>query len=567
MKTGASILSIFLSILFFPPSLHPEEIRDFHVEILIGKDASISVEEDIEYDFGYELRHGIFREIPYRYQVDSLRNYNLRMDIYRVTDFKDRPYKYGVSREGGNVVVKIGDPDREITGIHGYKIGYMVERAIVFFKDHDELYWNATGNGWRVPIRKASARVYLEGETPKDIKATCYTGVLGSRGRDCTFSITPNGVEFNASRGFRPGEGLTIVIGLPKGILKGPSSLERLSWFVSDNWFYSIPFLTLFLISYTWYTRGRDPEGKGIIPVRYEPPKDLTPAEAGTLMDERADIMDITSTVIDLAVRGYIKIQEVEATRFFFFSDRDYRLIKLKEPEIGELKEHERRVFSGIFSGTDKEVMVSDLKNRFYTHLPGIKKALYGELIRGGFFPTNPEYIRSVFKWIGIGIAVASLFLVPHLGIKLSLILSGIFILVFSRFMPRKTKKGVSAKEEILGFREFIERAEADRIKRLAKDDPTLFDRVLPYALVFELGDRWAEAFRNMYKSPPSWYDSPRYRGSFSPNVFVSDIGRSLSVMNSTFISAPRSSGGAGGSGFSGGSSGGGFGGGGGRSW
>lgn len=555
-------------VLFLSLPLRAEEIRDFHVEILISKDASISVEEDIEYDFGYELRHGIFREIPYKYQIDSLRNYNLRMDVYRVTDFKDKPYKYRVSREGGNVVVKIGDPDREITGVHGYKIGYMVERAIVFFKDHDELYWNVTGNGWRIPIRKASARVYIEGETPKDIKATCYTGGFGSRSQDCTFNITQNGVEFNASRGFSPGEGLTIVIGLPKGVLREPSSLQKASWFISDNWFYSLPFLTLFFISYIWYTRGRDPEGKGIIPVRYEPPKDLTPAEAGTLMDERADIIDITSTVIDLAVRGYIKIQEVETTRFVFFSDRDYKLIKLKEPGAGELKEHEKRVFSGMFSGANKEVMVSDLKDKFYTHLPGIKKALYGELISGGFFPTNPENIRNVFKWVGIGIMIVAFFIVSHLGMKISLIVSGAFILIFSRFMPKKTRKGSLAKEEILGFREFIERAEADRIERLAKDDPTLFDRVLPYALVFELGDRWAEAFRDMYKSPPSWYDSPRYRGSFSPNIFVNDIGRSLSVMSSAFVSAPRSSGSAGGSGFSGGgSSGGGFGGGGGGSW
>ncbi|HZX13985.1 MAG TPA: DUF2207 domain-containing protein, partial [Thermodesulfobacteriota bacterium] len=160
-------------------------------------------------------------------------------------------------------------------------------------------------------------------------------------------------------------------------------------------------------------------------------------------------------------------------------------------------------------------------------------------------------------------------FLIPHWGIKLSVGVSGIFILIFSRFMPRKTKKGSLAKEEILGFREFIERAERDRIKRLAKEDPTLFDRVLPYALVLGLEDRWAEAFHDMYKSPPSWYDSPGYRNSFSPRIFVSDLGRSLSVMNSSFASTPSKSGGySGGSGFGGGgSSGGGFGGGGGGSW
>jgi len=552
-------------ICLLPLRIHAEEIRDFHTEILINRNSSISVQEDIEYDFGYELRHGIFREIPYKYEV-GIRNYSLRIDVRRVADFKDNPYKYGVRREGGYVVVKIGDPDKEITGVHGYKIEYFVDGAVIFFEDHDELYWNVTGNEWKIPIKKASAKVYFEEDIPEGVKATCYTGYFRSKSQDCRFTITPSGVEFFASESFNPGEGLTIVLGLPKGILKEPSSLKKAFWFVSDNWFFSLPFLTLFFISYFWYTRGRDPEGKGVVAVQYEPPKDLTPAEAGTLLDERADIVDITSTVIDLAVRGYIKIQEVESTKLFFFSDRDYKLKKIKEPAGNGLKAHEREIITGIF-GSKEEVMISDLKNKFYTRLHSIKESLYRELVSGGYFSSNPEKIRNVFKWLGIAIIAVSFFFLPHWGMKLSFVMSGILILAFSRFMPKKTKKGSLAKESVLGFREFIERAEKDRLERLAKDDPTLFDRVLPYALVFGLGDRWAEAFQDMYTKPPSWYHSPRYGNSFSPRIFVDDLGRSLSVMNSTLASTPSRSGGAGGSGFSGGSSGGGFGGGGGGSW
>ncbi len=211
--------------------------------------------------------------------------------------------------------------------------------------------------------------------------------------------------------------------------------------------------------------------------------------------------------------------------------------------------------------------MISELRNKFYSYLPGITDALYSELVSGGYFSTNPEDTRKIFKWIGIGIIIAVSVLIPHWGIKLSVIASGLFVLIFSKFMPRKTRKGSLAHEEILGFRELIDRADRDRIEGLAKDNPTLFDRVLPYALVFGLDDRWAEAFHEMYKSPPSWYDSPRYGNIFSPRVFVTDIGRSLSVMSSTFVSTPGKSGGySGGSGFGGGgSSGGGFGGGG--SW
>jgi uncharacterized membrane protein len=222
-------------------------------------------------------------------------------------------------------------------------------------------------------------------------------------------------------------------------------------------------------------------------------------------------------------------------------------------------------VFSGLFGASKDKVMISELKNNFYKVLPPIKKALYQELISSRYFPSNPENIRKIFKWIGIGIIVASMFLFQSWGLKLSIAISGLFVLMFSRFMPRKTKKGSLAKEELLGFREFIERAEKNRIEKLAKDDPTLFDRVLPYALVFGLGDRWADAFKDMYKSPPSWYYSPRYGDTFAPRIFVADLGRSLTVMNSSFASSPRKSGGSGFGG--GGSSGGGFGGGGGGSW
>ncbi len=566
---NAFVLGLILSSISPPP--RAEEIRDFHVEIFINKDSSLNVLEEIEYDFGFELRHGIFREIPYQYQIDRFRNYNLRMKVYKVADFKDKPYNYDVSRGRGTVNVKIGDADREISGTHGYRIGYRVERAVVFFDKHDELYWNVTGNEWKIPIRKASAKVYFEGGMPEGMKATCYMGYYGSKEKNCGFNINSQGIEFDTygaettARSFRPGEGLTIVVEIPKGIIKEPSSLQKASWFIHDNWFYSLPIVTLFVISFLWYSSGRDPEGKGVIPVRYEPPNDLTPAEAGTLIDEKADIDDITSTVIDLAVRGYIKIKETQSEKFVFFSDRDYKLTKLKEPDE-RLKTHEKEILSGIFGSKDK-VMLTELKNKFYNRLPSITNALYKQLVEGKYFSRNPETLRNLFKWTGIGIIFLGFFIIPHIGLKISLTLSGIFILIFSRFMPKKTQKGALAKEELLGFREFIERAERDRIEMLAKDDPTLFDRLLPYAMVFELGDRWADAFRDMYKTAPSWYDSPRYGGTFEPRIFVNDIGRTLSTMNSTFASAPRSSGGTSSGSGGGGSSGGGFGGGGGGSW
>ena len=565
MSRLTTLILLIASILClsFSAGARAEEIKNFHSEISIKRDGTIDVREDIEYDFQYAERHGIYRDIPYNYDF-GYKRYSIKLDVKDVTDFNGDPYKYEVSTSGGNIHIRIGDPDTTVTGVHGYRIEYTVRGAIAFFEDHDELYWNVTGDEWTISILRASAGVSFDEQTSEGVKAECYTGGRGSTDKECNYKITPGMVNFLARSSLWAGQGLTIVVGVPKGLIEEPSPMTKAIWFLTDNWYFGLPFLTFFAIAYLWSTRGRDPEGKGVITVRYEPPKDLTPAEAGTLVDERADILDITSTIIDLAVRGYLKIEETESTKFFFFSDRDYRLIKTKEPGQGELKPHEVRIFSGIFKGKEK-VLVSDLRDKFYTELPPIKKALYDELVGKKYFPADPEKVKGVYKWIGIIILILAFVLFSNFLLKTSIALSGLIILISSRYMPRKTREGALLNEELLGFREFIDRAEKDRIEALAKDDPTLFDRVLPFALVFGLEDKWASAFRDMYREPPSWYSSPNYGNSFSPNMFVSDLGRSLGAMNSSLSSTPRKSGGSGLGG--GGSSGGGFGGGGGGSW
>lgn len=545
------------------PAAEAEEIRNFHSDIYIDENGSLTVVEDIEYDFQYAERHGIYRYIPYKYDY-GYKRYSIKIDVKDVTDFDGNPYPYKVSTEGSVVNIRIGDPDKTVTGVHGYRIEYTVRGAAAFFEDHDEIYWNVTGDEWRVPIEKAGARVYLPEGAAGEIEAECYTGPRGATGRDCTASVTDSEAEFAATRALWAGEGLTIVTGFPKGIVKEPSGLDKLLRLLSDNWYFVLPFAAFFGMFYIWRTSGRDPEGKGSIMVRYSPPEGFTPAEAGTLIDERADVADITSTVIDLAVRGYLRIEEEASTKFFFFSDRDYKLIKTKQPGPGELKPHEVRVLNGIFKGGE-EVEISDLRNKFYRELPGIKKSLYDELVGGGYFPGDPEKVKGIYKWAGIILIIIGFALFTNFPLKISIALSGVIILAWSGFMPRKTREGTLANEELLGFKEFIDKAEKNRIEALAKDDPTLFDRVLPFALVFGLEEKWADAFKDIYREPPGWYSSPGYTNSFTPRIFAADIGRSLGVMNSTFASAPRKSGGSGLGG--GGSSGGGFGGGGGGSW
>jgi uncharacterized membrane protein len=556
-------ISLFILSFFISVTVNSEEILDFKAELYLSGDGTLMVEEEIEYDFQSALRHGIYRDIPYKYDY-GYKKQTIELDVEEVSDFNGEPYQYKVSKSGDRVNIRIGDPDTKITGVNGYRIQYFVDGAIAYFDDYDEIYWNVTGNEWRVPIRHASAKVSFENGVPEGVKALCYTGSYGSKSQDCEIRINPDSIEFETVNNLNAGQGLTIVVGMPKGVVDEPSALSKLIRLLMDNWYFALPFATLISLYYIWRSRGKDPEGRGVIAVRYEPPENLTPAEAGTLIDERADILDVSSTVIDLAVRGYIKIEEVKSTKFYFFTDRDYKLVKIKDSEDADLKAHESKVLSGIFEGSG-ETMVSSLKNKFYKELPGIKKALYKELIDKRYFPANPENVRRIYKWAGVVLVIIAFFLMSNFPLGVSLGISGIVILLFAGHMPRKTKRGSLLNEELLGFREFIERAEEDRIRRMAKEDPTLFDRVLPYALVFGLEDKWADAFREMYTEPPNWYYSPYYANAFSPSLFVNDLGRSLSVMQSTLASTPKRSGSSGLGG--GGSSGGGFGGGGGGSW
>jgi uncharacterized membrane protein YgcG len=305
-------------------------------------------------------------------------------------------------------------------------------------------------------------------------------------------------------------------------------------------------------------------------------------------VDERADPRDVVPTIVDLAVRGYLRIEEVDRDHLLFFTKKDYRLVRTElpsdtehPPDLGDLKAYERQIFNALFSDIRKEVMVSDLRQKFYTTIESVQEALYERLAKEKLFHGNPRTIRLTYLIGGIVAVVAagiSLTIASGLGGTgadravplgfLAVAVSLVVVYLFARSMPRMTRKGVETAAKVLGHREFIERVHKDQILRLLEKQPDLFGRVLPYAMVFGLADRWAEAFEGLTIPPPAWYSGPSvHSGQWSVSDFTSDLGRSVHTMEQAFVSRP-SSGGSGGSGFSGGGgSGGGFGGGGGGSW
>ncbi len=571
-------------------------IKDFNAVIQVNKDSTINVTEKLEVDFTRETHHGIFRYIPIKYTDDK--GYESQIPIHVLSVLQDgTPATYDVTNEGDNINIKIGDANVELDSVVDYTIKYQAERALTNYSDHDELYWNATGNGWAIPIDKAEATIILPQTVDKSqLKATCYTGLEGSKDQNCTATVGEGNSNVTNSKTFQfsafapgraagqsalqGGEGMTIVAWYPKGMIDpSPPSPEQLfaaaPWyekiylFMTHNWGLFIPMAVLALMTFLWYTRGRDPRtGRTAIMPIYTPPDNLRPTEIGTIVDESVDIQDITSTIIDMAVRGYLQIIENKSKAMFFnITTYKFKLLKPDYASDKDLLDYEQQLLTSIFGGgTERDL--TDLQNQFYKDIPGIKKSVYDRLIANGYFPSNPETIRKLYLGFGSALLFGMFFFLGALinfapwSLVVGIGASGAIIIIFSRFMSVKTLKGVEMRYQILGLEEFIKTAEADRLKFQEKEN--IFEKLLPYAMALGIADKWTKAFDGIYKTPPSWYQSndPMFMSHFSTYYFLSSINGLNTNMSSTFQSSPRSSGsGFGGGGFSGGGGGGGGGG------
>ncbi len=570
MKKLVIILTVFSAILFFAEVVNAEQIDYFQVDIELKEDSSFVVTESIFYNFENTEHHGIYRDIPYSY-TRSGSKYNVRINVLSVTDEDGNTWPYTVSKFGGDVSIKIGDPDSYVSGEQIYRITYEVKRAINYFDEHDELYWNVTGTEWEVPVEQASVTLRLPSAVEEsDIQLACYTGTFGSKQQDCDYKMSDSqNISFDADLLLSSYEGLSILVGLPKGVVVKPGTWQQIQWFLADNWPVFIPLAVLIVMFYLWYTRGRDPKVRSTIIPMYEAPKKMPAGELGIVIDERVDLKDISGTIIQLAVNGYIKIKEIEKKKLFG-KGRDYELIQLKEPD-NKLKDYEKRIMKGIFD-TGKSKTVSSMKNHFYVHLKKIKKSMYDLVVSDDYFPTNPEKVRQMYMIIASFILPLGFFLLvgfENVIAGVSTIIAGIIAMVFSRAMPRKTKHGTEVHKQILGFKWFLSITETERLKFHNAPDksPKEFEKFLPYAMVLGVEKEWAEQFKDIYVTPPEWYEG-RPGTAFGALYMVGVLNSMSTNFNSVAASRPGGGGGAGSSGFGGGGfSGGGFGGGGGGSW
>ncbi|HET9066952.1 MAG TPA: DUF2207 domain-containing protein [Gemmatimonadales bacterium] len=567
-------------------------ITSFDAAYTINADRTISVVEQIDVDFGSLQKHGIYRDIPitYRKTLDAgmqVAAGKVKVDIDRisVTDGTGRELGLKVTR-GTEARLRIGDADRTVSGPQRYILKYRLERGLGFFEDHDELYWQVTGTRWPVPILATHATVTLgvtatSGSMPWD--AWCYAGWPDSNDNSrCQATASGTGTwEFSTGR-LDPGEGLTMVASFPKGIIAAPTETEAILESLGVVWPLGVPMIMLGFMTWLWRTRGREPEQGSVVPY-WKVPKDLRPGPAGTLWDQSSDMNDIVATLLDLTVRGFVRITEVQPDGLLGGIDQegftgkllqklgitqtDWELERINASGEGELAHYETLVLDGVFAGGTTRRM-SDLNNEFYTQVPKIHTALYETVVAEGLFTGNPQKTRVAYGVLGVVIIAVGVAIGSALGNGVLVaggVLSGIIVLAFARAMPARTLKGAKQWEQLRGLEEYVRRAEKLELEMSQGPERTtqLFEELLPFAVALRVSDIWVKQFGPILASnPPTWYvgGTP---GHFNVNNFSNGLASFQTAATRTMGSSPGSSSGGGG----GGSVGGGGGGGGGGSW
>lgn len=566
-------------------------IDRFDAKLAIQPDGTFTAYEAIDADFRDSPHHGIFRDVTYELDYGDqshLRKYEIT--LLGVTAADGRRHQVATSTDGYDRRFKIGDPNKLITGKETYRLSYRVAGALNAFVDHDELYWNATGANWAVPLEEASVVVDAPGGAIERI--ACFQGPRGST-ESCASSFVPAEARFHATRPLRPGEQLTIVAGLRKGAVAEPRpilvSKPRDAAHLFDLDVPMVAASGALLVAVVgglgtlWWRVGRDrrylsmhylshDDAQERVPffspdqivVEFEPPEKIRPGQMGVLLDERADTLDVTATIIDLAVRGYLSIAEVPKT--WMFGHNDWQLTQLK-PADAQLLDYEQIVLNGLFEKGSPRLL-SELKNKFYKDLASAQTALYADAVERGWFPRNPNSVRGGFLALGVFAIVAGVFLTIGLGalwgaalLGLPVIVGGFLMAVMSGAMPRRTAAGREMMRRTLGFMRYMKTAETQQ--QAFAERANIFTSYLPFAIVFRCVDKWARAFRDidLQRATAGWYAGTT---PFNPASFSSSVSSFSSSVSTAIASTP---GGSGGSGFSGGSSGGGGGGGGGGGW
>jgi hypothetical protein len=296
-----------------------ETILSFASHIAVDPDASMRVTETIKVvSAGDQIKRGIYRDFPTTYKDHAGNKYVVSFVTLAVAR-DGKPEAYHTEPLSNGVRIYMGRKEYVLPpGEYTYTLTYRTDRQLGFFKDHDELYWNVTGNGWNFPIETTSAAVTLPPGVPAGkMVLEGYTGPMGAKGKNYTAEVTPDGkADFQTTRSLNAREGLTIVVSWPKGFVMEPSVSEKTVHILKDNLtlLVAVIGLAVILLYYllVWFAAGRDPARGTLMPI-YSPPDDLSPASMRFMAEMGYDDKVFAAAVIDMAVKGYLSIREKSA--------------------------------------------------------------------------------------------------------------------------------------------------------------------------------------------------------------------------------------------------------------
>lgn len=537
-------------------------IKDYQVDVTVTEDRVYRITENICCDFS-ESRHGIYRCIPTSFRITRADGSSDKMKA-RIGNFdantsweQDSDYEYD-----GNAysyyTVRLGNPDSTVIGEQNYTISYDYICSQDTLKDVDEFYFNIIGSGWDTDINHVTFNI----EMPKTFDASSVgysmgaAGVIDSNAGELTWVTTENSIQGETLKSIAPGEALTIRVELPDGYFKVDSSIKNL-------WAYIVILILAIVSACMCFKWGRDDK---IIPsIQFEPPEGYNSLDVGVMSHLDARDTDILSLLIYLADKGYIKIEPLKDWHGKLEKTKKFCFHKVKEYDGDNICE--REFMNGLFR-SGSSVTNKELEKHFYKTVQEIgfmEREFTSTLVwRKGRVPITFFILASAALlylpsreyggFIEYAFSLTGNNLIAFL-IGLACIVS---MIVSWGFMQKRTPLGIELAGKARGFAEFIETAEKDRIEQLVEEDPESFYRIIPYAAVLGVTDKWIEKFEDITLPRPSWfmYDDAYLNGYIIGNMLGSTLQDSMQKASA----APESSGG-------GGISGGGAGGGGGGSW
>lgn len=535
----------------------------FDSSITVNGDGSLSVVETQVVNF-YGSFSFLNRDLTTsRARFDDGRSYgSVRYRNIEVFDLEGRPWKEHKveSIEGGTRVrIEFSATDQQM----GWIVKYRMTGAVIYAKDYDRLYYNTVSDHRDVSIKESRTEVKLPpGTDMSKVRLTQYPDKYAppsslDAGREGDVLVW-------RATGVAPRSTLTIDVAFPKGLVKVPLVYRAGFGRVITILAVLLAVGVTAFMAFNWHRKGRDVSAPELDVVRYQPPADLKPAEVGFLVREGSDTGDLTATIVDLAIRGKLVINEEQGTGLL---KRAKFSFQRREAPGDDVTDFERELLDGLFRGRER-VTEDDLKNNFYTRVPAIETKVKEAVLGKGLFDGDPAGVRSRYYTLAaiplaliVGIIVLPVwFDIGHLYAFIpALAVCGLAVAGFGHYMPRRTARGSQERSYVQGFKEYMTTAEGEEMKFMTAEN---FQENLPYAMVLGVADKWAVKFKDIYTSPPEWYRG-QYAGAFSTVVIADSLARMESSVGSTLTSRPKSEGGGSGGGFGGGSSGGGFGGGG----